>query len=401
MTTHALTTDSPAIARLQQRALVIGLVGLIAGGVGAVLQPDQLLPSLLIGFLFCLGLSMGSLSLLMVQHLTGGQWGLVARRVYEAGTRVLPYCMLLFIPIAVMLPRLYVWARPEAVAADEILQHKHLYLNPTFFYIRALIYFVAWGGCAYYLNRWSLQQDRGEVAVTEADTRRFRVVSAPGLLLYVVLMTLASVDWIMSLDAHWFSTIFGFILVAGQALAGMGFAIAVLATVANEAPMNAVLRPVHFHDLGKLLLAFVMLWAYFSFSQFLIIWAGNLPEEITFFLARLRDGWQYVSLLIVVGHFALPFSLLLSRDLKRHARSLARIAWLIVAMRLVDVIWLIAPDFNQGGAVPVSLANVAIPVGLAGIWVYLFAGQLRNRALLPANDPYFKEMLAHGQHAGH
>ena len=400
MTTQALATDSPAIGRLQQRALLVGIVGLIAGGIGAVLQRGQLMPSLLIGFIFCLGLSLGSLSMLMMQHLTGGQWGLVARRVYEAGTRVLPYCVLLFLPIAFALPTLYVWARPGA-GADEILRHKQLYLNPWFFYARAVLYFVVWLGCAYYLNRWSLQQDRGEAAVTDADTRRFRVVSAPGLLLYVILMTFASIDWIMSLDAHWFSTIFGFIMVAGQALAGMGFAIAVLATIANEAPMNAVLRPVHFHDLGKLLLAFVMLWAYFSFSQFLIIWAGNLPEEITFYLVRLRNGWQYLSLLIVVGHFALPFSLLLSRDLKRHARSLARIAWFIVAMRLVDVIWLIAPNFNEGARLPVSLANVAIPVGLAGIWVFLFAGQLRSRALVPVNDPYFKEMLAHGHHAGH
>ncbi len=401
MPNHSLAIDSPAIARLQQRAMIFAVVGLVAGAIGVVLQRGQLMPSLLIGFIFCLGLSLGSLSMLMMQHLTGGQWGLVARRVYEAGARVLPYCVLLYLPIAFALPTLYVWARPDAVAADEVLRHKAIYLNPAFFWIRAAIYFFVWVGCSYYLNLWSLQQDRGEVGVTEADTRRFRVVSAPGLLLYVVLLSFASIDWIRSLDAHWFSTIFGFILVAGQALAGMGFAIAVLATVANEAPMNSVLRPVHFHDLGKLLLAFVMLWAYFSFSQFLIIWAGNLPEEITFYLTRLRYGWQYLSLLIVVGHFALPFSLLLSRDLKRQARSLARIAWFIVAMRLVDVIWLIAPNFNQGGGSPVSLANVGIPIGLAGIWVFLFAGQLRRRALLPVNDPYFKEMLAHGQPAGH
>ena len=168
----------------------------------------------------------------------------------------------------------------------------------------------------------------------------------------------------------------------------------------NREPMNSVLRAGHFHDLGKLMLAFVMLWAYFSFSQFLIIWAGNLPEEIPFYLQRLAHGWQYVSVVIVAGHFVLPFCLLLSADLKRRPRLLARVAWFIVGIRLVDIIWLIAPVFNQGG-MPISLANVGIPVGLAGVWLYLFAGQLGNRALVPVNDPYFKNMLAHAGHGGH
>jgi hypothetical protein len=397
MTTNALTTDVGAITRLQRRALLVGIAGLLAGAAGAVLQPAQLMPSLLIGFTFCLGLSLGSLALLMMQHMTGGDWGLVSRRVFEAGSRLIPYALVLFIPIAVLLPSLYAWARPDAVRSDAILQIKRPYLNPTFFIIRAAVYFFVWIGCAYNLNRWSAQQDRGEVAITEADTRRFRVISAPGLLAYVILMSLAGVDWIMSLDAHWFSTIFGFIVVVGQTLGALSFAVAVLATLVPEPPMDGVLRPVHFHDLGKLMLAFVMLWAYLSFSQFLIIWAGNLPEEITFYLARLKDGWQYVSLLILVGHFVLPFCLLLSRDLKRRPKMLARVAWFIVAMRLIDWIWLIAPNFNQN-TFPVSLANVGLPVGLAGIWVYLFAGQLRRQPLVPVNDPYFKEMLAHGQH---
>ena len=388
------------IGRLQQRGLVAAVVGLVAGAVGAFLQPAQILPSWLIGFTFCLGLSLGSLALLMIQHLSGGQWGLVGRRVFEAGSRLLPYCLLLFVPIVVMLPRLYIWAQPAAVRADQILQHKAIYLNVWFFVIRAAVYFFVWLGCMYYLNVWSAGQDRGEVAVSEADTRRFRVISAPGLLVYVITMTLAGVDWLMSLDPHWYSTIFGFIMVTGQGLCALSLAVAVLAVLTPREPLASVLRPVHFHDLGKLMLMFVMLWAYLSFSQFLIIWAGNLPEEIPFYLTRLRYGWQYVSLIIVIGHFALPFTLLLSRDLKRHPRLLARVAWFIVAIRLVDIIWLVAPTFNQGGF-PVSLANVGIPVGLAGIWFFLFAGQLRRYALLPVNDPYFKEMLAHGQHPGH
>jgi hypothetical protein len=400
MNTHVVS-DTADLARLQQRGLIIGVAGLVVGAIGVLLRPDQLLPSWLIGFTFCLGLSMGCLTLLMMQHMSGGQWGLVSRRVFEAGSRLLPYCVLLFIPIAIFLPQLYLWARPEAVRADEILRHKAPYLNVWFFLIRAVVYFLIWLFLATYLNRWSVAQDRGEVAVTEADTRRFRVISAPGLLAYVLTMSLAAVDWLMSLDPHWYSTIFGFIIVAGQALCALSFTVAVLAILAESTPMSDVLRAVHFHDLGKLMLAFVMLWAYFSFSQFLIIWAGNLPEEIPFFLERMRHGWQYVSLLIVVGHFFLPFFLLLSRDLKRRPRLLARVAWFIVGMRLVDLIWLIGPVFSREGSFPISLANVAIPIGLAGVWLFLFAGQLRRHALVPINDPYFKEMLAHGQHAGH
>jgi hypothetical protein len=400
METPVLTSDVAEIDRLQQRGLIVGIAGLIVGVIGSLVQPAQFLQSWLIGFMFCLGLSLGCLSMLMTHHMSGGQWGLVTRRIFEAGSRLIPYCLLLFIPIAVMLPKLYLWARPDAVRADEILQHKHIYLNVPFVLIRAAIYFLVWWGCSYYLTRWSIQQDRGEVAVTIPDTRRFRVVSAPGLVIYVVTMSLAAIDWLMSLDPHWYSTIFGFIMVGGQALFALSFAAVMLALLAPREPMASVLRTENVHDIGKLMLAFVMLWAYFSFSQFLIIWAGNLPEEITFYLERLRYGWQYVSLLIVVGHFALPFCLLLSRDLKRRPRLLARVAWFIIAMRLVDLIWIVAPNFNHE-PFPVSIANVFLPIGLGGIWLYLFAGQLRRYPLLPFNDPNFKEMLAHGQHTGH
>jgi hypothetical protein len=392
--------DSAGIGRLQQRGLVVGLAGLVAGAIGVFLRPDQFAPSWLIGFLFCTGLSCGSLALLMLQHMTGGQWGLVTRRIFEAGTRLLPYCIVLFIPVAAFAPRLYLWAQPEMVRGDEILKFKAPYLNLTFWLGRAVVYFAFWWFCSTLLNRWSAAQDRGELGVTEADTRRFRVVSAPGLVFFILLMSLAAVDWIMSLDPHWFSTIYGLILVVGQALSALSFAVAVLALLARRDPMQHVLRTMHFHDLGKLMLALVMLWAYFSFSQFLIIWAGNLPEEIPYYLARLKGGWRPLSLLLVAGHFVLPFCLLLSADLKKRPQLLARVAWFIVAIRMYDVIWLVAPAFNQG-TFPISLANVGIPLALGGAWVYLFAGQLRRHALLPVNDPYFKQMLAQPHHGGH
>jgi len=401
MNTHALTTvDSTGIERLQQRALMVAVAGLVAGGIGVAVQPDQFMPSWLIGFLFCTGLSLGCLALLMLQHMSGGQWGLVTRRIYEAGTRLLPYCALLFIPVAIFAPKLYLWARPEVVSTDAILQLKKAYLNWPFWLIRAVAYFAFWMLCAMFLNRWSAAQDRGEVAVTEADTRRFRVVSAPGLVFYVILMSLAAVDWIMSLDPHWYSTIYGLILVVGQSLCALSFSVAVLALMAPREPMNQVLRAMHFHDLGKLMLALVMLWAYFSFSQFLIIWAGNLPEEIPYYLERLTGGWRYLSLALVFGHFVLPFCLLLSADLKRRPNLLARVAWFIVAIRLYDIIWLVAPGFNHGGF-PITLANIGIPLALGGGWVWLFTSQLRKMPVLPINDPYFKHMLAHPHQGGH
>jgi hypothetical protein len=398
MDTHAVTTDVPALARLQRWGLIAAFWGLLLGVLGAFLNIDQFLRSWLIGFLFCLGLTMGSLAMLMLQHMSGGQWGMVSRRVFEAGSRNIALVALLFLPLIVGLPRLYRWAQPNIAATDQIVQAKALYLNVPFFITRAVLFFALWAFGSWLLNAWSAGQDRGEVAVHPGDTRRFRVVSAPGLLIYVVTMTLASVDWIMSLDPHWYSTIFGFILVAGQGLAGLALAIAVLAALSDVEPLNRYLNPgLHFLDLGKLLLAFVMLWAYFSFSQLLIIWAGNLPEEIPFFYVRFRGGWQYVSLLLLVGHFSLPFVLLLSRDLKRHPHLLAKVAIFVLFMRIVDLIWLVEPMFEHQGF-PIHWMDVALPVGMTGVWVFLFARYLRSRALLPLNDPFFKEAFAHDVH---
>lgn len=400
MPTQTLTAmDMTTVAWLRRLGIMALIIGGIVSVVGVLLQPGQFASSWLIGYMFCLGLSLGCLSMLMTQHMSGGNWGLVTRRIFEAGSRLLPYCFLLFIPIIFVMPHLYVWARPEAVRADEMLQQKHGYLNVPFWLIRAAVYFIVWGFCAWYLNVWSAAQDRGEVAVTEADTRRFRVVSAPGLLLYVFLMGAATVDWLMSLDVHWYSTMFGFVMVAAQGLLALSFAVAVLASLVAREPMSDVVKAGDFHDLGKLMLAFIMLWTYFAFSQFLIIWAGNLPDEILFYLLRMRHGWQYLSGLVIFTQFAFPFALLLSATLKRHPKRLARVAWYLVAVRIFDLIWIVSPNFNQSGF-PISLANVGIPVALGGLWVFLFAGQLKRYPLVPINDPYFRQMIARGQ-GGH
>jgi hypothetical protein len=398
MNTHAATTDVPALARLQRWGLVAGFWGLLAGIIGAFLNVDQFLRSWLIGFLFCMGLSMGSLALLMMQHMTGGQWGLVSRRVCEAATRNLPVVALMFLPILLGMPRLYKWAVPGAAQADHVIQMKAPYLNIPFFVGRAVLFFALWVLGSWLLNACSAGQDRGEVAVHPSDTARFRTISAPGLLIYVVTMTFASVDWIMSLDPHWYSTIFGFILVAGQGLAGLALVIAVLAALSHVEPLSTYLNPrLHFLDLGKLLLAFVMLWTYFSFSQLLIIWSGNLPEEIPFYYTRFRGGWEWISLIILIGHFTLPFTLLLSRDIKRRPHLLAQIAVFVLVMRIVDLIWLVEPMFPHQGF-PIHWLDIALPIGLTGVWMFLFARHLGSRALLPLNDPFFKEAFAHDAH---
>jgi hypothetical protein len=385
------------IGRLRSRSLVFGLIGLAAMAVGWITQGrDAFLQSYLIGFIFVLGLTMGSLALLMVQHLSGGAWGMVTRRIFEAASRTLVLVAVLFVPIALNLPALYVWVRPEA-AADANIQSKAAYLNVSFFFIRAVLFFVILGLLVFFLNRWSKEQDDTPARLPGPKDGRFRVLSGPGLVLYVLTLTFMSVDWVMSLAPHFFSTIFGVLMLGGQGLATLAFAILVLAWISRYKPMSSVVEADHFHDLGKLMLAFVMLWAYFNVSQLIIVWSGNLPEEIPWYLERLHGPWAWVAWTVFLGHFVLPFGLLLSRNLKRHPHLLSRIAIFVLVMRVVDLIWTIGPNFRHDGTT-LHWLDFASVAGLLGLWLALFFTNLAGRALLPAHDPYFKEALAHGGH---
>jgi hypothetical protein len=408
MDAHTAAVDAPALNRLHQLALWVGAAAVLAGIAGTLIDRsagDTLVLGLsprfyqgwLIGFLFCLGLAVGSLALVMFQHLSGGQWGLVGRRIFEAAAGTMWLVALFFLPVLLGMPALFEWSHADVAQTDAIIRAKAPYLNVQFFVVRAVVYFAFWLLCAWLLNSWSAAQDRGTVATTAADSVRFRKVSAPGLLILVLTVTFASVDWIMSLEPEWFSTIFGLLTVTGQGLSALALAIAVLAMLADNRQFAGTLTARHFHDLGKLLLAFVMLWAYLSFSQFLIIWSGNLPEEIPWYLKRTQGPWGAVAILLLLGHFALPFLLLLSRDLKRHSGLLAKVALAVVVMRLIDIIWLVAPAFETHG-VPLHWMHVVIPVGLAGLWMFAFTRNLRSRPLLPVNDPYFREEFAHEAH---
>jgi hypothetical protein len=385
------------LARLRSRAVIlaaIGVIGLVAGF--ATQEPVQFWQSYLIGFIFWLGITLGSLALLMVQYLSGGAWGMLSRRVFEAATRNIWLMLVLFLPIAWKLPVLYSWARPGA-EADELIHTKIAYLNPTFFYIRAVIFFVVWGGLIFLLNRWSKEQDDAAPRLPGPRDRRFRVLAGPGLVLYMITITFMSVDWIMSLEPHFYSTIFGILTVGGQGLSTIAFTILVLASLARFKPVADVVQPDHFHDLGKLMLAFVMLWAYFNISQLLIIWSANLPEEIPWYIARLKGPWMPIAVVVLLGHFALPFLVLLSRDLKRHASLLSWVALFVLAMRVVDLIWNIGPIFREGRTT-IHWLDFAAVAGIGGVWLVLFVANLAGRALLPAHDPHFTEAMAHGGH---
>jgi hypothetical protein len=381
--------EIPELARHQRRFLMAGAIGGVLSLVGLLLNPAQFFQSYLIGYMLVLGATLGCLALAMIHQLSGGGWGVLVRRPIGAATRVLPILTLLFLPIVFGLHHLYEWTHEDVVAADAVLRGKQLYLNVPFFLMRAVIYFAAWNAVSYFLNRWSLDQDR---TGDPQFARRMQLLSAAGLVVYGLTMTFAAFDWLMSLSPHWFSTIYGVLIMGGQGLTALAVAIIALAWLSRRPPLQSVVRPEHFHDLGNLMLAFVMLWAYFSFSQYLIIWSGNLPEEITWYLHRLQPGWRPVALLLVSFHFAAPFVLLLSRAVKRRAPLLVKVAAGIIFVRFVDLFWLVAPEFRRQG-LTVHWMDIVVPASLALIWTACFIWQLRGRAILPVHDPEFDEAL--------
>ena len=379
----------PELAGLQRRLLLAGAVGTAVSLVGAFVDIRQFMQSYLMAYMLCLGVALGCLALGMVHQLSGGAWGVVIRRPIGAATRTLPVLTVLFLPIALGMSQLYIWTNADLVAHDEVLRHKHLYLNAPFFLARAAVYFLVWNTLAYFLNSWSLRQD---LTAEEKLARRMQMLSGGGLLAYGFTITFASFDWMMSLEPRWFSTIYGVLIMGGQGLSALAFLIVVLVWLSRRAPLDRIVVPAHFHDLGNLMLAFVMLWAYFSFSQYLIIWSGNLPVEIAWYMHRLQTGWRAVGITLIVAHFVAPFVVLLSRQVKRQPALLVKVAAGVLLVRLVDLFWLIAPEFHQDG-IAVSWLDIVLPFTLGSIWLACFVWQLRGRAILPVHDPEFDEAL--------
>jgi hypothetical protein len=384
-------------------ALGVGVIALIAWGVGTYLSPEQGLRSWLLGFIFWGGITIGCIGVLMLQYLTGGAWGVVIRRTLEAGSRTLTLVAIMFIPLAVgvYFKLFYEWT--HLPADDHVMVQRGIFMTPWFWILRSAIYFAIWGVMAYLLNRWSSQQDMTDnVFDAERLLEKSSRFSGPTLVIYSLVVTFAVVDWVMTLDPHWFSTIWGLLFVAGWALSCFSFVVVILAYLSDKAPMDSVLGGRHFHDLGKLMLALTMVWAYFNFSQFLIIWSGNLPEETSWFLTRMKNGWGYVGVILIVFHFAFPFLVLLQQDFKRHAKWLAYLGVFILLMRLVDMFYQIgpAPRVSGGianGAFIVSWLDLAAPIAVGGIWLWWFFGELMKRPLVPVKDPFFENAIKHGK----
>ncbi|MDP9162020.1 MAG: hypothetical protein M3O09_17570 [Acidobacteriota bacterium] len=373
----------PVAQTVQQRALVVGVIFGLVAAVFAFISPDQFFHSYLVGFMLWLGATLGCMAFLMLQHLTGGAWGKVIRRMLEAGTRTLPLMAVLFIPLIFGMKHLYVWMNPQEVAKSPHLQDlTRSYLSPAGYMGRAALYFAIWGVLIFFLNRLSADQDNPPARDLSP---RFRVISGPGLVLYAFTISFAVIDWVMSLDPHWISTIYPLIFIIGECLTALCMMVVVETILFPYKPMSVLLRPKEVHDHGKLTLALVMLWAYFSFSQFLIIWAGNLPEEIPFYRIRLYNGWQYVALFIVLGHFVLPFLFLLSRPFKRNPKTLVKLSVWLIFMRLVDLYWYIEPNFHKD--LHFSALDIVVPVAIGGFWLALFFRNLKQRPLLPLQDP--------------
>jgi hypothetical protein len=384
-----------SVGRVQTVGLAIGGVALLVTIYAAVSSPKDFYLSYLFSFLLVLGLTLGSLGLLMLQHLTGGHWGIIIRRPLEAASRNIWLVLLMFVPIIFGMKTLYsAWLDPEKLKAEPLSAYQQAYLTTGGFLGRAFLYFAIWGALVWLFNSWSREQDQNRD--DRALRRRFKLMAGPGIILYILAMTFAAIDWVMSLSPHWASTIYGFIFVGAQAITAMSFVIIVVAALSSSEPYSEIIQKRHLHDLGKLLFAFNMLWAYFDFSQLLIIWSGNQPEEISFYRTRLYGSWGIVAVIVLLFSFALPFLVLLSRDVKRSAGLITKVAIWMIVFRLVDLFWMTRPEFSAN-AMP-NWRDIVVPIALIGLWVGFFAFNLKQQPLLPLGDPKLAEAIAHHEH---
>lgn len=367
--------------------MLVGIAALAIFLVGAFLDRAQFFRSYLYAYVFFTGLALGSLGIVLMHNVVGGNWGVAIRRIVESGARTLPLMLILLIPVLAGIHSLYIWSDPNVAANDANIRLKASYLNVPFFIIRAVGYFVIWIFFSMVIDRKSAQQD----ATPDHDEQRalmirMRQFSAPSLVVFVLTATFAFIDWIMSLEPHWFSTIYGAMFLIGQVLQAFAFSVVLLFLLSRSEPFVRALKIQHFWDLGNLILAFTMLWAYLSFSQFLIIWSGNLPEEIPWYIRRFSGGWGFIALLLCLFHFAVPFFLLLMRFVKKNPSLLWKVAIGIIVIRILDVFWIVEPSLYPKGFA-LHWMDIVAPFAIGGLWLAFFLWNFKSRPLLPIHDP--------------
>lgn len=386
-----LSASNP-LRKLQSPALGIGGLGLALSFGGALVAPKAFFAAWLVAYLYWLAMALGSTAMLMMQFISGGRWGAALRRPLEAGAANVPMMALFFIPVVLGIHSLYPWADPAAVAASPALQWKAPYLNPTMFCLRAVIYFAIWIALSTRLVAWSRQQDvEGN---SEKLAGKFSVLSHIGIIAWLISMSLAAIDWAMSIEPAWFSHIYGLMFAGAQILTALTLAVQVAARVADHKPVSTVLNAGRFHDMGKLLLAFTMVWTYFQLSQFLIMWGANLPEEVEWYIVRNTGGWQYLTYFLFAFHFVVPFALLLSRARKKKPMSIAAVASLLFVMRYVDIFWWISPEFSPD-SLWVHPLHLTTLLGIGGVWLWRYIGTLSSHPVLAVNDPVIASELEH------
>lgn len=379
------------IARAQIPALAIGLLGIGGTIAGFIINADAFYKAWLPAYIFWFLIAAGSLAVLMLQYVTGGEWGLLIRRPLGAAARTIPLFILFGIPIALGLPHIYEWARPEA-AQDHLLAQKALWLNSRDWIIRSLIYFALWSLWAWRIRVLSLKFYEDRSPYTELSRRKW---SASGLLMIVLTLTLVSVDWVMSLEPKWYSSMFGISFTIGAGLSAFAFVTFFLVLISGTKAMADILKPSHFRDLGNLMLAFTMLWAYTAFSQFLLIWYGNIKEETPYYLKRMHGGWGLMAAALVVFHFFLPFFLLLMRAIKDRPKTIAIVTVIMLLMRFVDINWLVTPA-HYPHHFHFSWITLFAFLGIGGLWLAAFIWQLKGQTIIPIHETWVDEAIREG-----
>jgi hypothetical protein len=381
--------------RVQRNALFVGLVALIVSLIGLFMDAQHFWQSYLFAYIFWAGLTLGCLGIFFLHNVVGGNWGVAVRRLVESGLKTLPLIFLFALPVLFFaLGTLYKWTDAGYRAEHFAVGHKAAYLNPSFFIARTILYFAIWTFTGFRILKMANEHDRtGDPALF----KRIKARSAPALLVFMLTTTYAFIDWIMSLEPDWYSTIYAWMFTVGEAMLTFAFLIAVLVLLSKREPFASFLTRQHYHDLGNLMLAFTMLWAYMSFAQFLIIWAENLPDEIPWYVRRFSGGWGYIAFTISIFHFCVPFFLLLMRFVKKNPGALRVLALWMIVMRILDVFWIVEPAFRQRG-LEVYWTDLVSLIALGGLWLAYFVWNLKSRPLLASNDPRdtYSLLKAHG-----